>query len=164
MRYILFAFAIVSAAFAALKPADLKTMPSETIEALLPADHPACYYLYAARLITEKKMECAIQWFYVGQLRYRVHLAARPELVKGRDGEMFTTLTTILEEAIKKHVPNHGELRALQITNALKWDDDHDNTFTQKTEHSLIHAQVRAGLTELGLTFKKPSTYEQPTK
>ena len=43
-------------------------------------DHPAGYYRRAADLMRAGRRDEAVFVFYLGQLRYRTHLAARPDL------------------------------------------------------------------------------------
>ena len=74
---------------AALSPEDLKKLPPATIEAALPNEHPSVYYGYAARLFREEKKDEAVFWFYVGQLRYRFHLKANPNMDPSGDPALF---------------------------------------------------------------------------
>ena len=55
----------------------------------LEGDHPACYYRRAADLFRAGQRDEAVFVFYLGQLRYRTHLAARPDLPRDRDAAAF---------------------------------------------------------------------------
>ena len=56
------------------------------IEAVaLSGSHPAEYYLRAGQLFKDGRSDDAVFVFYLGQLRYRAHLMARPNLPRSGD-------------------------------------------------------------------------------
>jgi hypothetical protein len=58
--------------------------------------HPATYYVFASKLFQDGRKDEAVFWFYLGQLRYRIHLGAR----KGHDPSGDAALFGSLSEAI----------------------------------------------------------------
>jgi len=132
--------------FAALTPAEIKTLPPSQIEAKLPGEHPSSYYSYANRLFFEGKKDEAILWFYVGQLRYRIHLKAKPPSDPSGDPALFGSLNATLGQIFNEYAGGDPKMWATQITNALAWDAAHPNEFTQKKEFQAIHTEIRTGL------------------
>jgi len=140
------ALAIAAPAIAALTPDEIKTLPRPEIEAKLPGEHPSSYYSYANRLFFEGKKDEAILWFYVGQLRYRIHLKAKPPSDPSGDPALFGSLNATLGQIFNEYAGGDPKMWATQITNALAWDAAHPNEFTQKKEFQAIHTEIRTGL------------------
>jgi len=109
---------------AALSPEDLKKLPPATIEAALPNEHPSAYYGYAARLFREGKKDEAVFWFYVGQLRYRFHLKANPNMDPSGGPALFSSLSATVGKTINEHAGGNVKDWVKAIDQTLKWDDD----------------------------------------
>ncbi len=60
-------------------PTDLAQLTPAQIIADAETVHPAALYILATKLMAEGRMDDAVRWFYIGQLRYRFLLAAEPE-------------------------------------------------------------------------------------
>lgn len=146
---LLIAFAVPTLMFAALTPDEIKTLPPSQIESKLPGEHPSSYYGYAGRLFSEGKKDEAVLWFYVGQLRYRIHLKANPQLDRSGDPALFASLNATLGQKINEYAGGDPKIWAAQIAAALKWDDKHLNDFTPKKKFKEVHAEIRAGLAKL---------------
>ncbi len=112
--------------------------------------HPADYYLLAAKLFkdTATKQE-AVFWFYVGQLRYRYYLSANPDLPRGGDPAVFTSLSEVIGRPINEYAGGKPDIWLAGINHALEWDAAHDNGFTPKNKSPETYQQIRAGLAGL---------------
>lgn len=130
-------------------PADMKSIPPERIEAALPDEHPAAYYIYAKRLFEEGKKDDAVFWFYVGQLRYRIHLKANPKLDPSGDPAVFSSFSATLGKALNEYAGGSVKGWVAAIDRALKWDAENSNGFTSKKKFAKIYEENRAGLKEL---------------
>ena len=58
--------------------------------------HPATYYILAQKLFESGKKDEAVFWFYAGQLRYRFHLLANPNLEPSGDPALFASLSEVI--------------------------------------------------------------------
>jgi hypothetical protein len=132
------------------KPArDAEGMTAEELRADIERRHPADYYRLAGMLFAQDRKRDAAFYFYLGQLRYRFHLAANPNLRKGEDEALFASLSEALGSRINEWA--FGDLRQLIITfdKVLDWDDFHENGFTSKAEHEARWNDTREGLFKL---------------
>jgi hypothetical protein len=152
----LFAAVVVSAGLLQTPPASPATPPREAvnsspeeIKADIERRHPGDYYVLAGKLFAKNWKNEAAFWFYLGQLRYRFHLAANPNLPKGGDEALFASLSSVLGEPINGWA--FGDIRQLLITfdKVLDWDNFHDNQFTSRTKHASAWNDVREGLIKL---------------
>jgi len=134
---------------AALSPDDLKKLPPATIEAALPHEHPSAYYGYAARLFREGKKDDAVFWFYVGQLRYRFHLKANPNIDATGDPALFSSLSATVGKTINEYAGGNVKDWVKAINRALKWDDESPNGFTSKKKFATIYEENHAGLKKM---------------
>lgn len=146
---VLFALAVCCRAGQGKLPADMKNIPPEKIEAALPNEHPAAYYIYAKRLFEEGKKDDAVFWFYVGQLRYRIHLKANPKLDPSGDPAVFSSLSATLGKALNEYAGGSVKGWVAAMDRALKWDAENPNGFTSKEKFAKIYEENRAGLKEL---------------
>ena len=119
--------------------------PSE-IEAGIEAKHPAAYLILANKLFEAGQRDRAVFWFYLGQLRYRTYLLARPTLPPHGDPALFASLFETIGTRINPYA--FGDIPALARTldAVLAWDEAHDDTFTPKERVAAERAQVRQGL------------------
>ena len=134
---------------AALTPDELKTLPRSQIEAKLPGEHPSAYYVYAGRLFAEGKKDESIVWFYIGQLRYRIHLKANPSLEPSGDPALFASLNATVGLTINEYAGGDPKIWTTQISAALMWDEEHPNDLTSKKKFGEIHTEIRTGLAGL---------------
>jgi len=109
--------------------------------------HPSAYYMLAAKLFKNPttKRE-AVFWFYAGQLRYRYHLAANPDLPRDGDPALFASFSEVIGRPINEYAGGVPDIWIAEITHALEWDAGHDNGFTPKTKSPEQYRQIRAGL------------------
>ena len=112
--------------------------------------HPSAYYMLAAQLFKDPatKRE-ALFWFYVGQLRYRYHLAANPDLPRDGDPALFASLSEVVGRPINEYAGGIPDVWIAEMNHALEWDTAHDNGFTPKTKSPDQYRQIRAGLVSM---------------
>lgn len=132
------------------------TTPSSTLEsdpgfspAQAPSSHPVQMYHHAGRLLEAGEMNEAAFWFYAGQLRYRVHLAARPNLPPDRDPALFASLNSVLGQEVNQYLGGDPEEWGRVIERVLNWDAQTPNEFTPKEKFPAAHREVRAGLQQM---------------
>lgn len=124
-------------------------IPRAEIEKRIVDKHPAAYLLYAGQLWAAGRKDESVFWLYVGQLRYRFHLASSPGIDPSGDPALFASLLDTIGSPINLYAGGDPVKWAGQIDEALRWDADHTNGFTSKAEHPKELAEVRAGLIDL---------------
>jgi len=127
----------------------IKTLPAAEVEKMLPREHPSSYYMYAGRLFSEGKKDDAIFWFYVGQLRYRFHLRANPNLEPSGDPALFGSLSATIGQKLNEYAGGNVKDWVKAIDRALKWDADTENGFTSKKKFAAAYEEIRAGLKKM---------------
>jgi hypothetical protein len=118
-------------------------------EPVLEDTHPAVYYRMTAELLHAGRKDEAVFWYFLGQLRYRAHLAAHPDLEPSGDPALFASFSEVIGRPVNEY--GFGDMPALlMILDAvLAWDDTHPNRFTPKDQFAAAHAGARAGLKAL---------------
>jgi hypothetical protein len=140
------AMLLIATSAHALTPDEIKRLPSAEVERKLVNEHPASYYAYASRLFGEDKKDAAVLWFYIGQLRYRFHLKANPNLNPSGDPALFSSLSATVGQQINQWAGGNVGDWIKQIDRALKWDEETPNGFTSKQKFKAEYADIRAGL------------------
>lgn len=109
-------------------------------------DHPAGYYRRAADLFREGRRDEAVFVFYLGQLRYRTHLAARPDLPRDRDAALFASLSEVVGRPVNEYA--FGDIPALDRTlkAVMAYDAAHPDTFTPPAHYPQATRSIREGL------------------
>lgn len=123
----------------------MKKTPDELKKGIENA-HPATYYVLAQKLFQEGRKDDAVFWFYAGQLRYRFHLAASPNLDPSGDPALFSSLSEVIGRPINEYA--FGDVDALVATfdRVLEWDEKTPNGFTSRKEHPKEWQSNRDGL------------------
>ncbi|MDQ3118641.1 MAG: hypothetical protein M3Q89_03590, partial [Verrucomicrobiota bacterium] len=107
--------------------------------------HPAAYYELAAKLFaTEPTKDEAVFWFYLGQLRFRYHLAADPNLPRSGEPALFASVSEVIGRPINEYAGADPEKWMATIDRALQWDKSHPNNFTSKEKAADAYRQIRA--------------------
>jgi hypothetical protein len=111
--------------------------------------HPSTYYQEAANLFRIGRRDEAVFLFYLGQLRYRTHLRARPNLPPGGDPALFASLTESVGRPINEYA--FGDIPALErtIAQVLAFDLAYPDTFTPPADHADAVRANREGLETL---------------
>jgi hypothetical protein len=120
----------------------------EQIERELQGAHPAAYILYAGKLWSAGRKDQSIFWLYVGQLRYRFYLLAKPQDLSG-DPALFASLMNVVGEPINVYAGGHPQKWIHQMDAALLWDEQNPNSFTSKSEYATQLSETRSGLIKL---------------
>jgi hypothetical protein len=140
---------VAPAVFAEMTIEDIRTKPRAEVEAQLPFQHPASYYVYAQRLFLQNRKDDAVFWFYAGQLRYRFHLSANPNLPRGGDEALMASLNSVIGQPINEYAGGDPQMWIAQIDRALKWDAVTKNEFTSKDKFNAQWEEVRGGLLKM---------------
>ncbi len=137
--------AVAPLAASAARAQSTGTVPSATTQALA-GKHPAEYYKQAAALFEAGKKDDAIFVFYLGQLRFRTHLLARPTLPPDGDAALFASLSEVVGRPINQYA--FGDIPALArtIDAVLAYDEANPDAFTSPDQFAQAHTGVRGGL------------------
>ena len=128
------------------QPDDFQRLSADELKKGIEKRHPAAYYVLAQKLFASGDRDEAVFWFYAGQLRYRFHLAASPELPKSGDPALFASLSEVIGRPLNEYA--FGDLPALDATldKVLAWDERTDNGLTSKSAHAAEWKDIRGGL------------------
>ncbi len=129
-----------------------KKLPNDEIEAKLPDSHPMFYFLYSAKLFRAGKRDEATLWYYVGEIRFRQHLLAHPEMPEKGDPALFEQAKKAFGPGISDWAGGNIRVWLQQIRNALDWDEKHPNNFTSKDTYA---AQLKQARDEVNATYDK---------
>lgn len=134
-------------------PAGAQTLESaqapREIQAGIEGKHPAAYLILADKLFQAGDRDRAVFWFYLGQLRYRTHLRARPTLPSHADPALFGSLFETVGPRINAYAFGDVPGLARTLDRVLAWDAAHDDTYTPKDRTAPERAEVREGLVRL---------------
>lgn len=113
---------------------------------MLNGQHPHLYYQRAIKLFAKRQYEEAIFIFYLGQLRYRTHLAARPQAEGSADSALFGSLSEVVGRPINEYA--FGDLAgAVRILDAvMAYDAANPDSFTDPKSFPAAHATTRGGM------------------
>lgn len=137
----------------ALTPDQIKTLPAAQVEAKLSQQHPSAYYLYASRIFNEGRKDDAVVWYYVGELRYRFLLEARPSLER-EESTVFSSVHSMVGGMINQYAAGDLNRWIGQIDQALAWDEANPNGFTSKVAYPAAYRSSRDGGEKLKAAIK----------
>ncbi|MDB5416175.1 MAG: hypothetical protein JWR10_4510 [Rubritepida sp.] len=114
--------------------------------ARLNGQHPSAYYTEAMRLFRAGQREDAVFVFYLGQLRYRTHLAAHPELPRSGDPAAFGALSETVGRPINEYA--FGDMPRLMktIDAVLAYDRGNPDRFTDPAAFPEAYRRNREGM------------------
>jgi hypothetical protein len=140
-RYVI---ALMLATSALPQSAIAQSVPSAA--AALSGQHPAAYYRKAAEMFQSGQKDDAVFVFYLGQLRYRTHLRARPDLKPDGDPALFGSLSEVVGKPVNEYA--FGDLSKLDETlkAVLAYDRQNPDSFTSAAQFPSVHAQQREGM------------------
>jgi hypothetical protein len=120
----------------------------------LNGQHPAEYYKRAAAYFRDGDKEAAVIIFYLGQLRYRTHLRARPSLKPDGDPALFASLSETVGRPINEWA--FGDVpRLLWIIDAvLDYDSQEPDRFTPLTQFKAARDLTRDGMRDFRRQIK----------
>ncbi|WP_458097802.1 hypothetical protein [Roseomonas sp. WA12] len=143
--------ALALTAFAAFSAFPLPSWAQDVAEraTALNGQHPAAYYEAAAELFRAGKRDDATFFFYLGQLRYRVHLAARPNNLVDGDRALFSSLNESFGRPMNEWA--FGDIPTLlrTIDAVLAYDARTPDQFTPPTTFPGPTRDIRAGLSSM---------------
>ncbi|MCB1009276.1 MAG: hypothetical protein KDB94_10315 [Acidobacteria bacterium] len=142
------ALALLATAAAAADD-DLRNRTPEERMRGIESEHPAACYLLARELFASGEKDEAVFWFYVGQLRYRFHLAANPGLDPSGDPALFASLNEEIGRTINEYAFGGQKAFLATIDRVLAWDEATPNGYTSKTDHAEAWREIRGGLGEM---------------
>jgi hypothetical protein len=130
----------------ALAPGLAQARPSDAAIERLNGQHPAAYYVEAQRLFAAGERDDAVFLFYLGQLRFRTHLAARPQSGPDSNGPAFGALSETVGRPINEYA--FGDIPALirTIDAVLAYDRQSPDRFTQPSAFPEAYRQIRQGM------------------
>lgn len=128
---------------------DPETIPLDELVRIIPAQHPAFYYILATRLFGADRKEEAVFWFYAGQLRYRIRLACHPDLAPDTEPALFASLQEVVGRTVNEHAGADPDAWAATMQRALEWDEATPNGFEPKEACAAHIADQRSGLAAL---------------
>ena len=70
--------------------------------------HPSTYIILAQKLFVQGDKQNAVQWFYVGQIRYRAYLMANPDLDPSSDPALFSSLMSVVGTPLNEYIGGDG--------------------------------------------------------
>ncbi len=151
-RHFLAGFACAfTVAAAGLTVAQTQTAASAAPEAtVLNGQHPAAYYQKAIEVFQAGRRDDAVFLFYLGQLRFRTHLAARRGKLKpDADAAVFSSFSEVVGRPINVYA--FGDISALArtIDAVLAFDRANPDRFTPPGEFPQAHANIRKGLVSM---------------
>ena len=143
---VLFMLAIAITAWGSDPADDATKKTPEQLKKGIENQHPAIYYILAQKLFESGKKDEAVFWFYAGQLRYRFHLLANPDLDPSGDAALFASFSEVIGRPINEYA--FGDLKALDATleKVLAWDEATANGFTSTKAHKPEWLKTREGL------------------
>jgi hypothetical protein len=150
MKKIIFIVLVAAvAASCAKKPEDWSKQSVPELKRGSEAKHPTVYYFLAKKLFVSGKQDEAVKWFYIGQLRFRYHLAANPNLEPSGEPALFASLSEVIGRPLNEYAFGDIPTLAKTLDEVLSWDKSHENSFTPKTLSPEECNEVRAGLEKL---------------
>jgi hypothetical protein len=141
----LVAFILVAAVAGHATAQSPVTVPEQM--SALAGQHPAEYYRRAAALFSEGKKDDAVFVFYLGQLRYRAHLAARrSELKPDGDPALFSSLSEVVGRPLNEYAFGDIPRLAGTIDALLAYDVANPDRFTPPAQFREAYGGIRDGL------------------
>lgn len=104
--------------------------------------HPATYIQLAAQLLNEGKIDEAVKWYYIGQMRFRAHLKANPTLDKSGDPALYASLKYVVGTPINEYAGGSPDTWVELIDQAINWNKNNPNNFTDKKKYPEIYAEI----------------------
>ena len=110
--------------------------------------HPSTYIQLAAQLLNDGKMDEAVKWYYVGQMRFRAHLKANPSLDKSGDPALYSSFKYVVGTPINEYAGGSPDDWVKLIEQAIDWNKKNPNNFTDKEKHPEIYSEIENNFQE----------------
>jgi hypothetical protein len=110
--------------------------------------HPSSYIILASKLFKDKKMDEAVKWYYIGQIRYRAHLMANPKLDPSGDPALYTSLKYVIGSSINQYAGKDPDHWLELIEESIKWHTENPNGYTPKNTNKEIYTTIKEQFTK----------------
>jgi hypothetical protein len=129
---------------------DPATLTIEELEKGIEDQHPSYYYILAQKLFEAGRKQDAVFWFYTGQLRYRVYLAAnKDKLDPSGDPAVFASLSEEVGKPLNEYAFGDIPQLAKTIDAVIAWDRSHSNRLTPRDKYQSEYEEIITGLIEM---------------
>jgi hypothetical protein len=118
----------------------------EQVAAGLNGQNPAAYYQSAMTLFRAGQRDDATFIFYLGQLRYRTHLRARPDLKPDGDPALFGSLSEVVGRPINEWAFGDMPAALRTLDAVLAYDARDPDRFTPPGQFKAAHDSTREGM------------------
>lgn len=129
------------------EPEISQSSPEEMLNGIT-QKHPVTYIQIAAELLKRGDKNEAVVWYYVGQMRYRAHLMANPDLEPTGDPALYSSLKYVVGTPINEYAGSNVENWELLIMKAIEWNSANENSFTPKHEFPEIYEKIQNNFIE----------------
>lgn len=128
-------------------PVSEQTSPDEMLNGIT-KKHPVTYIHLASALFRQGQKDEAVVWYYVGQMRYRAHLMANPNLDPSGDPALYSSLKYVVGTPINEYAGSNVDNWVKLIEQAIAWNSANENSFTPKNQFSDIYKKVQGNFVE----------------
>ena len=112
--------------------------------------HPSGFFEAASDYYEQGKINDAALLFYIGQLRYRYYLAAKPDLEPGGEEALFASLRSALGSEINYKLGQNDVDTYIEILDAvIEWGKKRDYDYYPKKHNPEKYEKTLQGLKEL---------------
>jgi hypothetical protein len=119
-----------------------RSSPDEMLNGIT-QKHPVTYIQLAAELLKQGQKDEAVVWYYVGQMRYRAHLMANPNLEPSGDPALYSSLKYVVGTPINEYAGSNVENWERLIAKAIEWNSVNENSFTPKDQFPEIYEKIQ---------------------
>ena len=113
------------------------------------AVHPIEQIQRAAQLFERGQREEAVYLYYVGQLRLRIYLMARPNLPPDGEPALAASLFEAVGRPINEWAAGDIDQLVATLDRVIDWHAAHDDQLTPKARHRRAHRHNVSGLRDL---------------
>lgn len=113
------------------------------------SSHPIEQIQQAAQLFERGQREEAVYLYYVGQLRLRIYLMARPNLPPDGEPALAASLFEVVGRPINEWAAGDIDQLVATLDRVIDWHAANDDQLTPKARHRRAHRQNVAGLRDL---------------
>jgi len=110
--------------------------------------HPVKYIELASSLFKKGNLDESVVWYYVGQMRFRAHLEANPDLEKSGDPALYASLKYVVGTPLNEYAGGDPENWVKLIEQAMNWNKNNPNLFTPKDRYPEIYSELEANFIE----------------
>ncbi len=120
----------------------------DVTEQELISSHPAKYIELAAQLFKAGNFDESVFWYYVGQMRFRAHLEANPNLDPSSDPALYASLKYVVGTPLNEYAGGNPDNWIKLIEEAIEWNRKNPNLYTKKDQYPDIYKKIDANFNE----------------